>query len=91
MPSQIKVKKGRSRCLLGVFAYDQLNIGKIKSGGFLSWAPFASRGTPVSRLKGLQALSRHYYNGGNHIPFPFQTQKEKDAIYSIMWQYRREE
>jgi hypothetical protein len=42
-------------------------------------------------LSRVDTLSRHYYNGGNHIPFPFQTQKEKDAIYSIMRQYRREE
>ena len=38
-------------------------------------------------LERVNSLQLEHYNKGNHIPFPFKTNEEKDKLYSIIWEY----
>ena len=38
----------------------------------------------LSRVENLQI---EHFNGGEHKPFLFKTEKEKARLYSIMWEY----
>jgi hypothetical protein len=39
----------------------------------------------------VESLQREHYNNGEHIPFSFTSSRDKNLLYSLMWEYAREE
>jgi hypothetical protein len=47
----------------------------------------ASVGFCKALLGRVQALQLEHYNKGEHIPFAFKSAKDRDQLYSMMWEY----
>ena len=54
----------------------------------LDWRKEPSVGFCKSLLERVNALQIEHFNKGVHIPFSFSSPKEKERLYSIVWEYR---
>ena len=71
------------------------NIGKkhtLSDRAFYDYIePFslekASVGFCKALLERVNSLQVEHYNKGDHIPFRFKTEKDRERLYSIVWEY----